>query len=137
MSSNTPYQEPKKNGNNQPTRDNSNGEKGRGNWFNYAANNTRDIIAYIILVIGIIMLFFQPLYGGLLIGLVAGIYFSKEIIRIIKNCESMVEEEGVVRSIILCGVALAFFISAPAIFIGAAIIVALKLFLASDSNKDL
>lgn len=137
MSTNTPYQDPNKKSNNQPSHESPKSSKNNGSWLDYLANNTRDVVAYVLLVIGIIMLFFQPLYGGLLIGLVAGIYFSREIIRFVKNCENMIEEEGVVRSIILCGTVLAFFISAPAIFIGAAVVVVLKLFLSSESNKDL
>lgn len=97
--------------------------------YTYSKSNARDLIAYVMLVFGIIMLFFLPLYGQLLIGIVFGLYFSKEITYYCKNYEACIEQEGIVRSIVIGATLLAFFISAPAIFIGAAIIVGLKYFI--------
>lgn len=102
--------------------------------YKYAKTNPRDVIAYLLLVVGIILLFFQPVYGGIIIGIVAGIYFGEEIISVIKGYDDFVEEQGLVRSLILLGILLAFFISAPAIFIGAALVVCLKFFLAGDKG---
>jgi uncharacterized membrane protein len=119
MSINLPPNEPKKDPN----------EDRFQKFFHTATNNVRDIIAYVLLILGIILLFFQHLYGGFLIGLVAGIYFSKEIIYLINNYEDFIENEGLVRSLILAGTLLAFLISAPAIFVGIAIAIALKILL--------
>jgi len=89
--------------------------------FSYAKSNTRDTIAYILLIIGIILLFFQPHYGGFLIGLIGGLYFSNEIISIANHFNDLIEEQGVVRVIVLAALFVGFFIMAPAVFIGAAI----------------
>lgn len=97
--------------------------------FSYAKSNTRDLIAYVLMILGILLLFFQPLYGGLLIGLVAGAYFSKEILEILRNYEKVIDQEGLVRSLILAGTLLAFFISAPAIFVGMAVVIGLRFFI--------
>lgn len=105
-----------------------------GNLVNYAQGNPRDVVAYIMLLLGIILLFFQPLVGGLLIGLVAGVYFSKEMIALIKNFDEWVDRQGLGRSLVLGGIALAFFISAPAIFIGAAIILLVRWFAFPDAE---
>jgi len=94
--------------------------------YSYARSNTRDTIAYVLLILGIVMLFFDTVYGGLLIGAIAGLYFNVEILWAIKNVNYLIEREGMVRSLILGGTLLGFFISAPAIFIGAAVAVALK-----------
>lgn len=98
-----------------------------GNFF--SSSNARDVVAYVLLALGIILLFFQPIYGGLLIGLVAGVYFSSEVLTIIRNIEGFIDREGVARSLVLAGLLLGFLISAPAIFVGAAIVIAIKLFI--------
>lgn len=92
----------------------------------YATANTRDTISYVLLIIGIILMFFHSFYGGVLIGLIAGFYFSSEIMAIIKHGNALVEEQGIVKSLIAGGLLLALFISAPAIFIGAALAVAIR-----------
>lgn len=91
--------------------------------------NPRDVIAYVLVILGICLLFFLPLYGGLIIGIVTGLYFSKEILDSSRKYEEFIEEQGFVRVLILGGLLLAFIISAPAIFIGIALMIALKLFL--------
>lgn len=90
-----------------------------GGLFSYAKSNTRDTIAYILLILGIILLFFQPHYGGFLIGLIAGLYFSEEIIYIANHFSDLIEEQGLVRVIVLAALFVGFFITAPLIFIGA------------------
>lgn len=102
--------------------------------YSYAKTNPRDVISYVLLVLGIVLLFAQPIYGGLLVGIVAGVYFSQEIIRGVKNLESIIEEQGLVRSIIAGAVLLAFFILAPAIFVGAAVMIGIKVLLGSEAK---
>src|ERR1700753_1440744 len=79
-------------------------------FYTYAKSNIRDMIAYALMVIGIILLFFQPIYGGLLIGIVAGVYFSKEILNWIETYPQFLEDYGLVRSVVLGGLLLALFI---------------------------
>ena len=78
--------------------------------YNYARSNTGDTIAYVAMIVGILTLFFEPFFGGTIIGIVTGLYFSKEIIRPIKNIENFIEKLGMVRSLILGGLLLAFLI---------------------------
>lgn len=92
----------------------------------FATSNTRDSIAYVILIIGIILLFFHPFYGGLLIGIISGFYFSSEILAFIKTANQLIDEQGTVRSLIAGGVLLGFLISAPAIFLGIIIAIAVR-----------
>jgi len=96
--------------------------------YGYAKSNTRDTIAYVVLIIGVILLFFDPsfFWGGLLVGLVVGFYFASEILGLIKHFNDVIAEQGVVRSLVFGGLMVAFFISAPGIFIGAAVGVAIK-----------
>lgn len=94
--------------------------------YGYATNNTRDTIAYVLMIIGIVLMLFHPFYGGILIGLLGGFYYANELMRLVQNASHIIDEQGMVRSLIAGGVFVGLFISAPAIFIGMAIAVALK-----------
>jgi hypothetical protein len=104
------------------------------NFFSQASANTRDIIAYVLMILGIILLFVNHMYGGFIIGLVAGVYFSKEIVDLIQNFENFIDEQGLARSIILGGTLLSLFILAPSIFIGIAVVILLRMFIFSESK---
>lgn len=105
------------------------------NVVGYAAANTRDTISYVILIIGIVSLFFYPFYGGSLIGLIAGFYFSAEVLSFLQNFNAFVDEQGIVKSLIGGGLLLGLFISAPAIFIGISIAVAIRQILFPESKR--
>lgn len=94
--------------------------------FSYAKSNTKDTLAYILLIIGIILLFFAPHWGAFLIGLIAGLYFSEEIIYIVQHFNDFIEEQGLVRILVLGALSVAFFIMAPFIFFGAIVGALLK-----------
>lgn len=103
--------------------------------YGYASNNTRDTIAYVLMIIGIVLLLFHPFYGGILIGLLGGFYFANELLRLVQNASHIIDEQGMVRSLIAGGVFVGLFISAPAIFIGMAIAVAMKQIIFPDEKK--
>lgn len=103
--------------------------------YSYAKSNTMDTFAYVFLIVGLVLLFFQPLYGGAIIGIVAGVYFSDEIAWVIRNANSFIESQGVVRCLIIGGLVLAFFISAPTIFVFTAVTVGLKQLIAPQGGK--
>lgn len=92
----------------------------------HATANTRDTVSYVVMIIGLVLLFFHSFYGGALIGLVAGLYFSSEILAFLRNLNAFIDEQGVVKALIGGGLLFGLFISAPAIFIGLAVAVALR-----------
>lgn len=94
--------------------------------FDFAKTNTKDAIAYIILIFGIVLLFFERFSGELLIGVIFGLYYSAEIQSLFRNFNEFIEEQGIVRGIVLGVTAIALFISAPGIFIGAILAVIIK-----------
>lgn len=96
--------------------------------LSYARGNPRDTIAYVLLIIGIILLFSggYNFWGGVLIGLVVGFYFGQDILDLFKNSNYLAERLGYVKLLVLAAVALAFFIDAPGIFIGTAIALGIK-----------
>lgn len=106
-----------------------------GDIVNYATANTRDTISYVILIIGIVMLFFQPLYGGTLIGIIAGFYFSSEAIALFQNLNALIDEQGIVKCLIGGGLLVGLFICAPAIFVGFLVAVAIRQILFPDIPK--
>lgn len=105
------------------------------NVVSFATSNTRDTVSYIVLIIGIVSLFFYPFYGGSLIGLIAGFYFSAEILSLLHHFNDFVDEQGIVKSLIGGGLLLGLFISAPAIFIGIALAVAIRQILFPNAKQ--
>lgn len=108
--------------------------------LDYFKNHTRETISYVLLILGILLLFYDPVYGGLIVGIVAGIYFGDELVNYIKNWKTSINSQNryveVARHLIFAGLAIAFFISAPAIFLGAAVSIGIKqLFIGQDSFK--
>lgn len=113
----------------------SNADKAAGdqccNISSYVASNQEKLATYILLILGLlILLFVSNLFGGLIIGMVAGYYFASEIICYLRNLSQIVENPNQLRYIVLAGVLLGFFIAAPGIFIGAVVVAAFKQVLA-------
>ncbi|MEI8365194.1 MAG: hypothetical protein WCF65_02140 [Parachlamydiaceae bacterium] len=105
--------------------------------LDYFKSHMRETASYILLIVGILLLFFDPLYGGLIIGVVSGIYFGDDIVCYIKRwrkeaCASC-NNQQIAHHVICLGLALAFFIAAPAIYIGAAIAIAIQQLFASPT----
>jgi hypothetical protein len=105
----------------------SNHSKLKGDFYNYMTTQREQILTYILLALGlIIMLFASNLIGGLIIGMVAGYYFAPEIISFLRNLNLIVIGQDQLRYIVLAALALGFFIEAPGIFIGALIVASFK-----------
>lgn len=101
-------------------------------FLEYARTNTQDTIAYALMIIGLIWFLIHGFSGGILIGLVAGFYFSRELTELLKSYNEFIEAQGIPRSLILGGTLVALFIAAPGVFVGAAIMVGLKIMLRAD-----
>lgn len=100
-------------------------------FYDYAKQNKWDTAAHAVMLFGLILMFFIPFSGALLVGLITGLYFSKEIAYAVKNRKQLIYEAGTVRSLVFLGTAVAFLIAAPGVFIGAAIVSAIKEFSSS------
>ena len=101
--------------------------------IDYLRHHSRETITYVLLILGIILLFFDAIYGGVLVGIVTGIYFGDEIIVYLANWKIALDTHGIARNLIIAGVTIAFFISAPAIFLGMALSIGIKqLFVTKD-----
>lgn len=80
-------------------------------FYHYANTNTHDMINYILLILGLILLYFFSTWGGLLIGGVAGLHFYERIAFSIKNLNEIIATQRLVSSLIVAGVLLALFIA--------------------------
>ena len=101
--------------------------------MSYAKSHTQDTVAYILLVLGIVWIFFNPFYGGILVGIVAGYYFAPEVLKIINSFDHFFDKPKIAKNLVFAGTLLALFILAPGIFIGAAILIGVKYLLKSES----
>jgi hypothetical protein len=87
----------------------------------YAQTHTLDTIAYAALLAGLIWMFWNPFFGGGLVGLVVGFYFSKELMQLFQNANSQIEKHGLAKSVVFAGAALAILLYLPGLVIGAAL----------------
>lgn len=104
--------------------------------YNYARENTMDTIAYVFLILGIILLFVNPLLGGFIVGVIAGIYFSQQIYDFIQSTRQIFEREERTRYIILAGVLISLLLAAPGFFVGAILAVAVKQIILKNHPED-
>ncbi len=113
-----------------PSHDN----KPKEDFFSLAKANGKDTIAYILMIVGIILTLFQSFWGGFIVGAVLGYFYKSEIIQAVTNYHRIIDQEGLVKSIIIGGTLLALFIGSYPLFIGAAIVVLLYYVIGKDLN---
>lgn len=87
--------------------------------YHYARNMQSDTVTYIALVIGLILIPWQPLWGGAILGVVFGIYFSSELLPRVKSFRTYLQNEGQAKSIVLGAATLALLFLAPGVVLGA------------------
>jgi hypothetical protein len=80
-----------------------------------------------------LILFFHPLTGGLIIGMVGGYHFAPEISRYAYNLKRIFSSENRFLNIVFNLILLGLFIAAPGFFIGALI---MTLFLQFGKNDS-
>ena len=129
---------PNNGGSQEPQKPSDKWNSGKGkidDMFQFAQNNIWDTVALVVLAIGILLMLVKMFFlGGLIIGVIGGIYFSDAIVTMVKNIRAIIEEEGIVRSLILGGLILGFFIASPGIFIGAVAAIGVKQLISSTEK---
>lgn len=122
---------------NQQTSHNKTNQNKVNDFYTYTISNKEPLITYILLILGLlILLFAHHLLGGLIIGMVAGYYFSSTIISNIRNLGQLMKGQDQVRYIVLASVLLGFFIAIPGIFIGAITVATFKQIMAGPYIGD-
>jgi len=90
-------------------------------FFHFINENKWEIVSYILLFFGLFVSFANQFFGGLLVGLVLGIYFSQEILDKLASFKHFLDQEGIFRGFIIVAAILALLILAPGLLIGTAI----------------
>ncbi len=91
-------------------------------FYHYATKNKGPLTTYILLALGIILVFINSFLGSLLIGGITGYYFTSEMISSLRNFTSFTSNpDEQVRYVTLAALCLALLIEAPGIVIGAII----------------
>jgi hypothetical protein len=105
-------------------------------FYSYARSHKQDVITYILLALGLILVFPYPIIGGLILGAVAGYHFSHHFYVFIHSLRELFEQQDRVRLIVLIGSLIGLFILAPGFIIGALLIVAFKQVIFTKGEKD-
>lgn len=104
--------------------------------YTYVASNKEQTITYTLLALGIIFLFINSLLGGLIVGGIAGYYFSESVVYYIRNLNKLYDGNDQLRYIVLTGLIIGLIIAAPGIFIGAVVVAVFKEVLFKKGKKD-
>lgn len=102
-------------------------------FYNFTKTNTGATIAYIILFVGVLLSIFQPFVGGLLVGIIAGVYFGDKILDWMLHAKDRIETNELILNLILGGVILGVFVQAPGIILGIAAVIAIKYLMSQKS----
>jgi len=101
--------------------------------YSFTRTHTLDTVAYAVLIAGIIISIFSHFWGGILIGVVAGLYFTGEVMFAIKHFSHYVEKYGVFKTFVLGGVLFGLFIARPMLFVALAATIGIKLVITAQA----
>lgn len=104
--------------------------------YQYARDIPAEAIAYGILALGLILLPFHHLLGGVFIGIIFGVYFCEEAIISIRALRDYIEHTGRVKSVVLGGTFLALLIVIPTLFLSAAATIGVLSLLRSNKKPN-
>ncbi len=97
------------------------GEENIGQIVKFAKENRFDTIAYILMVVGVLAYIFNPMVGGLMVGGIAGFYFSESIYNWVMQLGKTFDQLGIFRSVVLGGFLLCLVISSTFLLLGVAL----------------
>jgi hypothetical protein len=104
--------------------------------FQNSLDGRTQSLTYVILIIGLILMFFNSLIGGLLLGMVAGYHFAKEIFYYVRHLDHLFIGQDKLRYITFTALLLGLFIVAPGIFVGAALVAAFKQVVLTKNDQN-
>jgi hypothetical protein len=87
-------------------------------FFQFLMNNKWDAFAYLVLFVGLILSIFERLIGGLIVGVILGLYFSQATKTALHGFKEYLTNEGIFRGFILVIGVIALFIASPGLCIG-------------------
>ncbi len=90
------------------------------NLMAFIQNNKWDAIAYLMLFVGLIYSIFDRFMGGIVVGCILGIYFSREAKEKCTAFKEYLAEEGIFRGFVIVAAGIALLIASPGLCIGVA-----------------
>jgi hypothetical protein len=81
-------------------------------------SNIGDTIAYVLVAAGLILCFFHPFSGSLLVGMIVGLYFSPLLFQALKTFREFLVQEGIFKGFIVMATAAVFLIVATGFTLG-------------------
>jgi hypothetical protein len=94
------------------------GKPDQQNMFEFIKEHKWESVAYFVLFCGLILSVFDKIVGGLIVGLILGIYFSDAIKARVQEFKNFIHDEGIFRGFIVIAAILAMLIIAFGLFIG-------------------
>lgn len=104
------------------------------NVVTFATSNTRDAIAYLILLAGLVISLFNPMVGETLVGIIVGIYFSGAIRHFFSAFSQFVDKWGVFKLFVAGGGFIILLLAAPMFFVGIAVTIGVKMLLLGSAS---
>ena len=86
--------------------------------LNFFRSNLGDIIAYILITLGLLYSFFEPFVGEVPVGFILGLYFSAHIFHLVAQFREFLIQEGIFRGFIIIAALAAMVIAAPGLCLG-------------------
>jgi len=83
--------------------------------------NMGDTVAYLLLAASLLYCFFEPFIGGIIVGFIMGLYFSKHMFTLAAEFREFLITEGIFRGFIVIAALAALVITAPGLCLGLAI----------------
>lgn len=107
------------------------------NLISFFKENSKETVVYVLLILSLLLLFFDSttMYGGIIIGILFGLYFIDEISGAIKNIQGLIDTYGMMKALVCGAILLALLIKAPFIILGVAIVALFKCVLLPEGNK--
>ncbi len=103
--------------------------------YSWAGSNKEQTICYILLALGLLTYLFLDMFvGGLILGVLAGYYFSFEIMNYLRSLPQVAGGPKQISIIILTAVLFCLLMGSPGIFIGASIAAAFKQAVGGNPN---
>lgn len=106
MSAPTPGQGPKKI------------EPSQEGFVQFLLHNKLDAVAYLVLFCGLLLSLFHLFFGGIIVGIILGLYFSKEMQTRLMQFKDFLAHEGVFHGFVVIAAMIALFIASPGLIIG-------------------
>jgi hypothetical protein len=80
--------------------------------------NMVDTVAYLLLAASLLYCFFEPFIGGVIVGFIMGLYFSRHAFRLAAQFREFLIAEGIFRGFIIIAALAALIITAPGLSLG-------------------